>query len=30
MRFYEKNGYVRSGKTSGFLGMTLVEYVKAL
>jgi GNAT superfamily N-acetyltransferase len=29
-RFYEKNGYVRSGKTSGFFGMTLVEYVKAL
>jgi GNAT superfamily N-acetyltransferase len=30
MRFYEKNGYVRSGRTSDFFGMTLVEYVKAL
>jgi GNAT superfamily N-acetyltransferase len=30
MRFYEKNGYVRSGTTSDFFGMALVEYVKAL
>ena len=30
MRFYEKNGYKRSGKVSDFFGMTLVEYVKAL
>jgi GNAT superfamily N-acetyltransferase len=30
MSFYEKNGYVRSGRTSDFFGMTLVEYVKAL
>lgn len=30
MRFYEKNGYVRSGMTSDFFGMVLVEYVKAL
>ena len=30
MRFYEKNGYVRSGMTADFFGMTLVEYVKAL
>jgi GNAT superfamily N-acetyltransferase len=30
MRFYEKNGYVRSGKTSDFFGMVLTEYVKAL
>ncbi len=30
MRFYERNGYVRSGRTSDFFGMTLVEYVKAL
>ena len=30
MRFYEKKGYVPSGRTSDFFGMTLVEYVKAL
>jgi GNAT superfamily N-acetyltransferase len=30
MRFYEKNGYVRSGRTSDFFGMVLVEYGKAL
>ena len=30
MRFYEKNGYIRSGRTRAFFGMTLVEYVKAL
>jgi GNAT superfamily N-acetyltransferase len=30
MRFYEKNGYVRSGRTSDFFGLTLVEYAKTL
>lgn len=30
MRFYEKNGYVRSGKDADFFGMPLVEYVKKL
>ena len=30
MRFYEKNGYRRSGKVSDFFGMPLVEYVKHL
>lgn len=30
MRFYEKNGYIRSGKTSDFFGMPLLEYVKEL
>jgi GNAT superfamily N-acetyltransferase len=30
MRFYEKNGYARSGKTSDFFGMALVEYIKLL
>jgi GNAT superfamily N-acetyltransferase len=30
MRFYEKNGYIPSGRTRDFFGMTLVEYVKAL
>ena len=29
-RFYEKKGYVPSGRTSDFFGMTLVEYVKEL
>ena len=28
MRFYEKNGYQRSGKVSDLFGMPLVEYVK--
>jgi len=28
MRFYEKNGYHRSGKISDFFGMPLLEYVK--
>jgi GNAT superfamily N-acetyltransferase len=28
MRFYEKNGYRRSGKVSDFFGMPLFEYVK--
>ena len=30
MRFYEKNGYCRSGRVSDFFGMTLIEYQKAL
>jgi ribosomal protein S18 acetylase RimI-like enzyme len=30
MRFYEKNGFRRSGKIKDFFGMTLFEYVKAL
>lgn len=30
MRFYERNGYRRSGKISDFFGMTLVEYMKEL
>ena len=30
MRFYEKNGYHRSGKVSDFFGMPLIEYVKQL
>lgn len=30
MRFYEKNGYHRSGKISDFFGMPLVEYMKQL
>ncbi|MGA8491217.1 MAG: GNAT family N-acetyltransferase [Terriglobales bacterium] len=30
MRFYEKNGYQRSGKIADFFGMTLLEYVKQL
>lgn len=28
MRFYEKNGYRRSGKVSDFFGMPLIEYQK--
>ena len=28
MRFYERHGYRRSGKTQDFFGMTLIEYVK--
>jgi GNAT superfamily N-acetyltransferase len=28
MRFYEKNGYQRSGKVADFYGMPLLEYVK--
>ena len=28
MRFYEKHGYRRSGKTTDFFGMPLHEYVK--
>jgi GNAT superfamily N-acetyltransferase len=30
MRFYEKNGYRRSGKVGDFFGMPLFEYVKNL
>jgi GNAT superfamily N-acetyltransferase len=30
MRFYEKNGYHRSGNISDFFGMPLIEYVKRL
>jgi GNAT superfamily N-acetyltransferase len=30
MRFYEKNGYRRSGKITDFFGMQLFEYVKPL
>ena len=30
MRFYEKNGYRRSGRISGFFGMPLIEYQKTL
>ena len=29
-RFYEKNGYNRSGKITDFFGMPLIEYVKTL
>ena len=30
MRFYEKNGYRRSGQVTDFFGMPLYEYVKEL
>ena len=30
MRFYEKHGYRRSGKTKGLYGMLLIEYQKTL
>jgi GNAT superfamily N-acetyltransferase len=30
MRFYEKNGFRRSGKVTDFFGMPLFEYVKTL
>ena len=30
IRFYERTGYARSGKVSGFFGMPLHEYVKHL
>jgi GNAT superfamily N-acetyltransferase len=30
MKFYEKNGYARSGRVLDFFGMPLVEYVKDL
>jgi predicted N-acetyltransferase YhbS len=29
-RFYEKNGFRKSGKTSAFFGMPLIEYVREL
>jgi ribosomal protein S18 acetylase RimI-like enzyme len=29
-RFYEKNGYQRSGKITDFFGMPLIEYIKTL
>lgn len=30
IRFYEKNGYFRSGRVTDFFGMPLYEYVKLL
>ena len=30
IKFYEKNGYRRSGQVTDFFGMPLVEYVKEL
>ena len=30
MKFYEKNGYRRSGIVTDFFGMPLLEYVKEL
>jgi len=30
MRFYEKNGFQRTGKVTDFFGMPLIEYVKRL
>jgi ribosomal protein S18 acetylase RimI-like enzyme len=30
MRFYERHGYRRSGRTQDFFGMRLIEYVKHL
>jgi GNAT superfamily N-acetyltransferase len=30
MKFYEKNGYRRSGKVADFFGMPLIEYAKQL
>jgi GNAT superfamily N-acetyltransferase len=30
MRFYEKNGFSRTGKVSDFFGMPLIEYLKHL
>ena len=30
MRFYERNGYRRSGRVTDFFGMPLIEYVKKL
>lgn len=30
MRFYEKNGFHRSGRVTNFFGMPLLEYVKTL
>jgi GNAT superfamily N-acetyltransferase len=30
MRFYEKNGFRRSGRVTGFFGMPLIEYLATL
>jgi len=30
MRFYEKNGFARTGKITDFFGMPLIEYAKSL
>jgi ribosomal protein S18 acetylase RimI-like enzyme len=30
MRFYERNGFIRTGKISDFFGMPLIEYAKGL
>ena len=30
MRFYERNGFRRTGKISDFFGMTLIEYAKEI
>lgn len=30
MRFYEKHGYLRSGRVQDFFGMPLIEYIKDL
>jgi GNAT superfamily N-acetyltransferase len=30
INFYEKHGYVRSGRVTDFFGMPLIEYVKSL
>ncbi len=30
MRFYEKNGFTRTGKIADFFGMPLIEYAKSL
>ena len=30
MRFYERNGYERTGRVADFFGMALIEYVKKL
>ncbi|HTC94503.1 MAG TPA: hypothetical protein VK699_13775 [Terriglobales bacterium] len=30
VKFYEKNGYRRSGKIADFFGMPLIEYLKSL
>jgi GNAT superfamily N-acetyltransferase len=30
MRFYERNGYQRTGKVTDFFGMLLIEYIKDL
>jgi hypothetical protein len=29
-KFYEKNGYTRTGDVGDFFGMALIEYVKQL